>query len=359
MATFVNLPSGSWRAIIRRKGRYISETFKLREDARRWAMAQESAIDKGAAPKKTFVANKTTLAHLIDLHIADLKAVAKPIGRTKLEALLHLRRTIGHKRFADLDRKFIIDFGRERARGGTGPVTIGMYVGWIKLVLAHAAAVHEIDTKIEPIELGRLALKHLGLIGKSQERDRRPTQEELDRIFKAFDENPWQKNPMSRIIQFAIGTAMRQDEICRITWNDLDTRARTIIIRDRKDPRDKYGNDQRIPLINLTGYDPLALIEEQRALRTNFDDRIFPYTAIAISAAFTRTIAKLKIDDLHFHDTRHEATSRLFEAGLKMEQVALITGHKDWKMLRRYTHIKANSVHAAAAQLKPWTDPDD
>lgn len=129
MATFVNLPSGSWRAIIRRKGRYISETFKLREDARRWATAQESAIDNGVAPKKTYVTSKTSLAHLIDLHIEDLAAAKKPIGRTKLEALLHLRRTIGDTGFAKIDRQFVIDFGRERAKGGTGPVTIGMYVG--------------------------------------------------------------------------------------------------------------------------------------------------------------------------------------------------------------------------------------
>lgn len=78
---------------------------------------------------------------------------------------------------------------------------------------------------------------------------------------------------------------MRQDEICRITWSDLDLRRKTIIIRDRKDPRDKYGNDQHVPLVNITGYDPLALIEAQRAIRTNADDRIFPYTATAISAA--------------------------------------------------------------------------
>lgn len=359
MATFVNLPSGSWRAIIRRKGRYISETFKLREDARRWATAQERTIDNGGAPKKTYIAEKTSLGHLIDLHIQDMADARKRIGRTKLEALLHLHRTIGETPYARIDRQFIIDFGRERARGGAGPVTVGMYVGWIKLVFAHASAVHEIDTQLEPIEKGRLALKHLGLIGKSQERDRRPTQEELERLFAAFDNNPWQRNPMTRIIQFAIGTAMRQDEICRITWSDLDVRARTVIIRDRKDPRDKYGNDQRVPLVDITGYDPLGLIEAQRAIRTNADNRIFPYTSTAISAAFTRTAAKLKIDDLHFHDMRHEATSRLFEAGLKLEQVALITGHKDWKMLRRYTHIKATSVHAAAALLPTWTDPDD
>lgn len=359
MATFVNLPSGSWRAIIRRKGRYISETFKLREDARRWATAQERAIDNGVTPKKTYIAEKTSLGDLIDLHIQDMADARKRVGRTKLEALLHLHRTIGETPYAKIDRQFIIDFGRERARGGTGPVTVGMYVGWIKLVFAHASAVHEIDTKLEPIEKGRLALKHLGLIGKSQERDRRPTQEELEQLFAAFDNNPWQRNPMTRIIQFAIGTAMRQDEICRITWSDLDLRRKTVIIRDRKDPRDKDGNDQHVPLVEITGYDPLSLIEAQRAIRTNADDRIFPYTATAISAAFTRTAAKLKIDDLHFHDMRHEATSRLFEAGLKLEQVALITGHKDWKMLRRYTHIKAKSVHAAAALLPTWTDPDD
>ena len=78
----------------------------------------------------------------------------------------------------------------------------------------------------------------------------------------------------------------------------------------------------------------------------------------ALVAAFRARFAGTELT-LHFHDTRHEATSRFFEAGLKIEQVALITGHKDWKMLRRYTHIKAKSVHAAVAQLPTWTDPDD
>jgi site-specific recombinase XerD len=55
----------------------------------------------------------------------------------------------------------------------------------------------------------------------------------------------------------------------------------------------------------------------------------------------------LKIEDLHFHDLRHEGTSRLFEAGFSIQQVALVTGHKDWKMLRRYTHLKPETLHAA------------
>src|SRR6185369_9252937 len=57
-------------------------------------------------------------------------------------------------------------------------------------------------------------------------------------------------------------------------------------------------------------------------------------------------IKALEIKDLHFHDMRHEGTSRLFEAGLTIEQAALITGHKDWKQLKRYTNLRPETLHA-------------
>jgi integrase len=154
---------------------------------------------------------------------------------------------------------------------------------------------------------------------------------------------------MSRIVKFAIATAMRQEEICRVTWDDLNTRTKMLLIRDRKDPREKKGNDQRIPLLSVSGYDAVALIEAQRELRTNADDRIFPFNHRSAGTAFRRACQDLKIEDLHFHDLRHEGTSRLFEAGFAIEQVSLVTGHKDWKMLRRYTHLKPESLHALAA----------
>ena len=65
--------------------------------------------------------------------------------------------------------------------------------------------------------------------------------------------------------------------------------------------------------------------------------------------SFRRQCRDLKIDDLHFHDLRHEGTSRLFEMGFTIEQVALVTGHKDWKMLRRYTHLKPEMLHMRIA----------
>ncbi len=350
MATFVKLPSGSWRAVVRRKGRYISETFHRREDARRWATAAESTIDRGGKPKSTRIADKRTLVDLIDLHIEDLKSVGKKIGRTKLDMLKMLKADpVGKSKFAELDRLPLIAFGKRRAKGGAGPVTVGMYIGTIKTVLISVAALHDIETKPDQVDVARVALTHLGLIGKSNERDRRPTDEELERLFLYFDTMNRLSLPMSRIMKFAIATAMRQDEICRIVWDDYLARTKMLIIRDRKDPRNKAGNDQRIPLLAASGFDAVALIEVQRELRRNAEQRIFPYNGKSISAAFTRACAKLAINDLRFHDLRHEGTSRLFELGLRIEQAALVSGHKDWKMLKRYTHLRPESIHDVLA----------
>ncbi len=144
-------------------------------------------------------------------------------------------------------------------------MTLGIDIGMIKLVLSHAAAVHGLPVRVEPVDLARIALKRLGLVGKGNERDRRPTDEELEELITHFDSNERQLAPMGRIIKFAVATAMRQEEIFRVTWSDLNPRTKMLTIRDRKDPRQKKGNDQRIPLLAVSGYDAFGLIEEQRS----------------------------------------------------------------------------------------------
>jgi integrase len=350
MASFTKLASGSWRAQVRHKGRYVSESFQRREDARRWATDMEGRIDRGELPTSARARGVATFEDLIDLHIADMSEVGKAPGRSKDATLVMLKRELGKLRMTQLDRELIVQFGRKRAAQGAGPVTLAMDIGAIRLVLSHAAAVHGLPVSIEQVDLGRIALKRLGLVGKSNQRDRRPTDEELAKLIAHFDGNPRQLIPMGRIIKFAVATAMRQEEICRVTWSDLNERTKMLTIRDRKDPREKKGNDQRIPLLAVSGYDAMALIEEQRAIRGNEDDRIFPCNHKSVSNVFTRACQVLRIDDLHFHDLRHEGTSRLFEAGFRIEQVSLVTGHKDWKMLRRYTHLKPESLHDFATR---------
>jgi len=95
-------------------------------------------------------------------------------------------------------------------------------------------------------------------------------------------------------------------------------------VRDRKDPRKKYGNHQQVPMLDLTGYDAWALLEEQR-FHSRSTGRVFPYNPKTIGTYYRRGRDKLGIIDLKFHDFRHEATSRLFEAGLTIEKVALVT----------------------------------
>ncbi|WP_249132970.1 hypothetical protein [Bradyrhizobium sp. AUGA SZCCT0182] len=199
MAAFVRLPSGSWRAVVRRKRRYISE-------------------------------------------------------------------------------KRLIKFGRDRAAQGVGPVTVSMDIGAVRLVISHAAAVHGLPVSMQQVDPARIALKRLGLVGKSNERDRRPMEEELQGLFKHFDSLRRPCIPMSRVMRFAIATAMCQEEIFRVTWDDYNPRTKMLLIRDRKDRREKKGNHQRIPLLDISGFNAVELIEEQRAVRSNEDDRIFPQT---------------------------------------------------------------------------------
>jgi integrase len=302
VATITKLKSNSWRVQVRRKGKYVNETFLRRKDAEEWGIDIERRIDR-QEPTTTHKSRDVQLfCDLVALHRQDLKEVGKEIGRSKTASLVFLDERLGHLCLPELDRERLIEFGKERALEGAGPVTVGIDLGYIKTILSHAAAVHGVVVSTEPIDLARIALGRLGLVGKGDERDRRPTQGELDRIISALEANIRQQIPVGRIIRFAIATAMRQDEIARIEWRDFDA----------SNPRKKKGNDQRIPLLDVSGYDACKIIEEQGRFSNIREGRIFPYNGRSVGTAFRRQCRELKIDDLHFHDLRHEGTSRLF-----------------------------------------------
>ncbi len=353
MATFDKRDSGRWRAQVRRRGHCLSDTFASRKEAEAWARRIESEIDNGKTPTRKDVAGVKTLGALIDLHIADMKEVGKPIGRTKAYSLELLRNRLGQSRLENLDREQVIQFGKNRAGEGAGPVTVSMDIGYLRTLLTDGAAIHGLPLSPEQVDLARTALKRLGLVGKSKERDRRPTDDELEALLSYFRDGDKTAFPMERIIKYAIASCMRLEEICTVEWPGLNPRLRTLMIRDRKDPREKAGNDQSIPLLGVSGYDAWELLMEQRRSPDGNSLRIYPYKHRSVGTAFHRACDALGIEDLHFHDLRHEGTSRLFEAGFRIEQAALVTGHKDWKMLRRYTHLKPQQLHIIARSLAP------
>jgi integrase len=99
-----------------------------------------------------------------------------------------------------------------------------------------------------------------------------------------------------------------------------------------KHPGQKIGNDTWVDLPE----EAIRVIESMRQTKP----AIFPYSPDAITANFTRACRLLGIDDLHFHDLRHEGISRLFEMGWNIPQVAAVSGHRSWVSLKRYTHIR-------------------
>jgi integrase len=343
MATFDKLPSGRWRAQVRRKGQTASRSFRLKSDADAWAREAEDQIGRGKSIDAVHVDAATTFAFIIDLHIRDLAEVGKPLLRGKAYCLEKLKADLGSERLTGLTRERIIAYAKQRAKLGAGAATIGMDIGYIRTILVHAAAVHGIEVPVEQINLARVALRRLNLVDKGNERDRRPTQDELDRIIGLHDDNPRQTIALGRIVKFAVATAMRQEEICTLLWTDVDLASQLATVRNRKDPRRKSGNHQKVPLLAVTGYDAITILREQRELGLG-GDRVFPYNARSLGAAFRRACQELCIEDLHFHDLRHEATSRLFEAGFDIPEVSLVTGHKDWKLLRRYLNLRPDQL---------------
>jgi GAF domain-containing protein/integrase len=155
----------------------------------------------------------------------------------------------------------------------------------------------------------------------------------VDRLMKHFgrvrDHRP-SSIPMQKIVAFALFSTRRQEEITLLRWDDLDKDR--ILVRDMKHPGDKKGNNVYCDLPP----EALAIIKSM----PRDAERIFPYSTDAISAAFTRACRLLGIEDLRFHDLRHEGISRLFEMGRTIPQVAVVSGHRSWTSLKRYTHIR-------------------
>ena len=101
----------------------------------------------------------------------------------------------------------------------------------------------------------------------------------------------------------------------------------------------KNGDRRDVPLSSVA----LKLLGElPREVRD--DHLVFPSHYEALKSAWRRACQRAAISNLRFHDLRHEATTRSFEKGLTVMEVAAITGHKDLRMLQRYTHLRAEDL---------------
>lgn len=338
MATFTQLPSKKWRVQVRKHGCYRSATFSSKATAKAWANEIERQLSYVAISGYAPPPKGATLGDLLDLYIQEFTIGA---GKTKVATLRMLRRRLGMVKLEALSALVLRDFVDQRCAEGAGGVTIAADLSFLSAVLKWAKHSRRIDVPDRLALDAREALKHRGLNTRGKERSREPTVDEMDRLCELWRSQKRRKIDMETIMKFALASGMRLGEICRLRIEDYDAKKRTIVIRDRKDPRSKIGNHQEVPLL------PAAFAIVQDQIGTRERGLIFDAKPASVSAAFTRGCAELGIDDLRFHDLRHLATAEFFRAGLDIPRVALLTGHKTWAMLRRYTLIRPQDVHQA------------
>lgn len=354
--------SHSYTAQVRRKkdGKTIfnaTNTFDRRADAKAWMKRKERELDQPGGLAAAMSKKKAkTLGAVIEAYIDSQQGT---IGKSKLQNLrATCRFEIANESAESLVASDFVDFASDLLKGvqpapidpRTAPLeyydlkprlpqTVAGYMTHLGVVIRHSGPLVGIKLpKAEFIEAMETC-RHLGIVGQSAKRNRRPTLEELDKLmdyFVKFSAADPRAVPMHMLILAAIFLTYRQAEHTRLLRKDVEDELAdeepTLTIRDMKHPRRKKGNNVSVQIRE----EGLAVI---RAMKHD-DERIFPYHPETISRRFTEACKILGIEDLHFHDLRHEAISRLFEMGLQIPEVARTTGHQHWPTLERYTHLK-------------------
>ncbi|SES32668.1 Phage integrase family protein [Vreelandella subterranea] len=316
-----------------------TKTFPRKAMAEEWAKRRELEL---ASPGGVLTAKwkGVTLNDAIERYLHEF---AEGAGRSKRATIEQLQRfPIARVKITELSSEQIIDHAQMRRRSGVMASTTSQDITWIGIILKTAVAAWRMPVDLNEFESAKLLLRSKGLISRPGSRDRRPTVEEIEKLRAYFVRSqkirPSAIIPMEDIMDFAIASARRQAEITRLTWDDLDTEAMTCWVRDAKHPRQKWGNHKRFKLT----HEAMAII--QRQPRIQGEPRIFPYGPKSIGTRWrAATIAK-RIDDLRFHDLRHEGTSRLFEAGYEIVEVQQFTLHESWDVLKRYTHLRPEKL---------------
>lgn len=217
------------------KIRHLSRSHIFdKNDAKRWAEAIERQATYIAAVGYAMPPKEATVKDLIDKY---LEVSVEQFGKTKTATLNMLIKRVGAVRLNLLNALVLRDFVELRVKEGAGGVTIASDLSYLSSVLKWARHSRRLDVP-ERLALDvRASLKHVGLKTRSFERSREPTETELKTLYAYWEANPRQSIDMSTLVKFALFTGMRQGEITRIRVEDVNSEARTVLIRDRKDPK--------------------------------------------------------------------------------------------------------------------------
>ena len=311
-----------WQAIVRHKSiGTTAKSFSSKSAALKWSIAQEQAIESGALGRLS--PSEVTLGELLKRYL-DIITPSKrgaDVERRRLKRLIE--DDISSYQLDRLSSQAIAKFRDRRLLDGRRTCQYDL------ILIRHCIklAINEWGLMLSSNPVDKVKLPP-----SSRSRERRLNTGEFERLEKAahLTQNPhiW------LIVVFAIETGMRRGEILGITWECVDFDARTVHL-----PITKNGSSRDVPLSSKA----TQILKGQNEWQLPCP---FPVTDNAFRLAWDRLRSRADVSGLRFHDLRHEAISRFFEMGLSMPEVALISGHKDPRMLFRYTHIKPENVLA-------------
>lgn len=319
-----------------------SATFDTRKQASLWGLTLEKTLaTSGVAARKQ---SKVLVSDILEKH----EVMLRELGRDTL-AKEHRFKNICHSDFAKKPIGTVTSadiiawatsFGQGKqppSRDGKprAPATVLNHLMALRAAYRAAPLAQDIPADVNVVANAINHLRRVGVVAPSRERDRRVTDAEIAKI-AAFRLNQHRtKVPLHTIIKLLIALPRRREEVMLAHWEDYDQMNKTLVLRDTKHPT--RVRDEVIP-VPPQAQAILASLEQKPG-------RFFPGTAgRAVSEALHKTAKMLGLQDLRLHDLRHEGISRLFEAGLTIPEVSLISGHTSWASLKRYTHIQPKNV---------------
>ena len=333
MATFEKRGPYQIRAKIRRHGhRTVTKTFNNMADAKKWALEVEAALNRDDYIPVT-AARATTVREALARYREEVLPRLARAGTDQLGRLRRLTDALGDLSLSALDSHHVAKYRDNQLRAGLAAQTVKHDLGLLNRVLKCCV----MDWGIHlPRGIVTAQVRKPSLPGG---RDRRLVDDEEVRLLAAAE--ACKSREIGPIIAIAIETGARRGEIQAMTWDNVNLAAGTWHI-----PITKTGVPRTVPLTDRA-------VDVLQALPRRIDGRVWSMTdSHSISTAFARVCKQAKIENLRFHDLRHEATSRFFERGLNMMEAAAITGHKSLSMLKRYTHLRAEDLRLKLASSR-------
>lgn len=325
--------NSKWHVQIRHAGHPSqSKSFLSKADAHVWARHIEGEMDKAALPIDTRVLEQMTVADLITRYKDTVTINKRGVASESKRLEVFLRYKWANKPLNQITAQTFASYRDARIKQ-VRPATVVRELGILRSVFETARNEWNIPIPENPLVRVRKPKQ-------PDARDRRLRDGELERLLLACraGQNDWLRPG----ILIAIETGMRRGELLNVQWRDVNTVSSTLNI-----PVTKNGHSRCIPLTPKA----VTLITERITDDCKPTDLVIPASANAFRLAWERCKRRVAetypdITDLRFHDLRHEAVSRFFEMGLSVPEVALISGHRDPRMLFRYTHLKAEDIVA-------------